>query len=509
MTALLRGPGAAFQRQALSRLVAAFAVGAALNLAFAPFAWWPIGLLAPAALFILIRGLPPRRAAWAGAAFGAGLFAFGTYWLYICLHVFGLVPVWLTLLLQMALIAVMATFSAALCYLANRFWLKPAATRDWLVLPALWVLLEWLRGWLLTGFPWLSLGYSFVDTPLAGWAPLLGVYGVTGAAVFVGVAISVVLAPGVATSRRLGAVAAIVALFATPMFAARHAWTHAVGGPLPIAAVQGAVSQDQKWQIKNREETMARYANLTTQAWGARLIVWPESALPVLADTIPEYLARLRETGRAHHAEFAIGLVNYVTATQQYFNGLLVMSDVGDGWYYKRHLVPFGEYFPVPSFVRSWLRLMSLPYDDISAGSARQPILSAAGQKLGLTVCYEDAFGSEQLGILRDATLLINVTNNAWFGDSTAPHQHLQISRMRALEAGRYLLRATNDGITAAIDPRGHVIARLPQFKEAVLRADMQPMAGLTPYARAGNYPVVIGALGLLALAAWRRRQGN
>jgi apolipoprotein N-acyltransferase len=181
------------------------------------------------------------------------------------------------------------------------------------------------------------------------------------------------------------------------------------------------------------------------------------------------------------------------------------MNEDGDGWYYKRHLVPFGEYFPVPGFVRSWMRLMSLPYDDISAGSEHQPALRAAGQSLGLTICYEDAFGSSQLGVLRDATLLINVTNNAWYGDSTAPHQHLQIARMRALEAGRFLIRAANDGITAVIGPHGELVAKLPQFQEAVLRADVQPMTKLTPYARFGNYPVVAGALGLLALASWRR----
>lgn len=505
---MLRGLGAAGQRQALLRLSAAFAIGAALNLAFAPFAWWPIGVLAPAGLFALIRGLPPRRAAWVGAAFGVGLFAFGTYWLYTCLHVYGLVPVWLTIALQMVLVAAMSTFTATLCYVSNRLWLKPGTARDWLVLPALWVLLEWLRGWVLTGFPWLSLGYAFIDAPLAGWAPLLGVYGVTWAAAFASVAVSVIFARGSSMRTRAASLALLVLLFAVPTLSARQAWTQATGESLAIAAVQGAVSQDQKWQISNREATLARYVKLSAQAWGARLIVWPESALPVLANSIPEYLATLRESGRAHGAEFAIGLVNYEPATHQYFNGLLVVSDAG-GWYYKRHLVPFGEYFPVPSFVRSWMRLMNLPYDDISAGASNQPVLSAAGQKLGLTICYEDAFGSEQLKVLREATLLINVTNNAWFGDSTAPHQHLQISRMRALEAGRYLLRATNDGITAAIDPHGRVIAQLPQFTEAVLRADLQPMTGLTPYATVGNYPVVLGALALLVVALWRRRRGG
>lgn len=504
-----RGPGAAFQRQAALRLVAAFAVGASLNLAFAPFGLWPLGLLAPAALFALIRGLPPRRAAWVGGAFGAGLFAFGTYWLYTCLHVFGLVPLWLTLVLQTVLVLAMSAYFAALSFVANRFWLKPGVIRDWLVLPALWVLLEWLRGWVLTGFPWLSLGYAFIDSPLAGWAPVFGVYGVTWAAVCAAIAVTALFAPNLAVSRRVAALAVLVASFLVPAVLSHHAWTHPSAAPIPIAAVQGAVSQNLKWQADNQEATLVRYSELTATAWGARLIVWPEAALPVVANDITDYLRNLDQLGRAHDADFAIGLVNYQLATKQYFNGILVMNASGWGWYYKRHLVPFGEYFPVPAFIRSWMRLMSLPYDDISPGAAHQPTLTAAGQKLGLTICYEDAFGSSQLAVLRAATLLINVTNNAWYGDSTAPHQHLEISRMRALEAGRFLIRAANDGITAAIGPRGEIVARLPQFKMGVLRADVRPMAGLTPYARLGNYPVVAGALALLGFALWRRRRGG
>ena len=502
-----RGPGAALQTAAALRSAGAFAAGACLNLAFAPFGWWPIAVLAPAALFALIRGLPPRRAFGAGAAFGVGLFAFGTYWLYTCLHVFGLVPVWLTLVLQVALIGAMSVYFALLCYLANRFWLKEGATRAWLVLPVLWVLGEWLRGWVLSGFPWLSLGYAMIDSPLRGWAPLLGVYGVSWAAAAIAAALCLVLMPAVAAPRRLAALGGIAVIFLIPALLGDHAWTRGAGPPIAVAAVQGAVSQDQKWQAKNLDATMERYSKLTAQAWGARLIVWPEASLPVLANEIPDYLSRLRVEGRAHAADFAIGLVNFQPETKRYFNGLLVLSDAG-GWYYKRHLVPFGEYFPVPNFVRSWMRLMSLPYDDITPGKEHQPILSAAGQKLGLTICYEDAFGSRQLSVLREATLLINVTNNAWYGDSTAPHQHLQIARMRALEAGRFLVRAANDGITAVLGPHGEIVARLPQFREAVLRADVQPLTGLTPYARFGNYPVVLGAGLLLALAVWRRRQG-
>ena len=508
MSSDVRGSFAAPRMQAVSRLIAAFAAGAVLNLAFAPFGWWPIAVLAPAVLFALIRGLPPRRAGRTGAAFGTGLFGFGTYWLYTCLHVFGLVPIWLTLVLQAALIGLMAFYCAALCFLANRFWLKAGATRAWLVLPVLWVLFEWLRGWVMSGFPWLSLGYAMIDSPLKGWAPVLGVYGVTWATATIAVALNVLLMPAVPTWRRLYALGGAAGLLLIPVLLGRHDWTHATGPALAVAAVQGAVPQDQKWQAKNVDETKKRYSELTAQAWGARLIVWPESAIPVLAGDLQDYLRRLQEQGRAHGADFAIGLVNYSADTQQYHNGILVLSDAGNGWYYKRHLVPFGEYFPVPAFVRSWMRLMSLPYDDFTPGNEHQPVLSAAGQRLGLTICYEDAFGSRQLTALRDATLLINVTNNAWYGDSTAPHQHLQIARMRALEAGRYLVRAANDGITAVIGPHGEIVASLPQFQEAVLRADVQPTIGLTPYARMGNYPVIIGAGLLLALALWRRRQG-
>jgi apolipoprotein N-acyltransferase len=348
-----------------------------------------------------------------------------------------------------------------------------------------------------------------IDSPLAGWAPLLGVYGVTWAAVLISVAVNVVFMPDVLPVRRGLALGAIALLFAVPALLKAAQWTQPSGPAVPIAAVQGAVPQDQKWQAKNRELTMQRYLRLTGEAWGARLIIWPEASLPVLSTDIPDYLRQLKEQGRAHDADFAIGLVDYRPATKQYFNGILVLSGAGDGWYYKRHLVPFGEYFPVPAFVRRWLRLMSLPYDDFTAGSSRQPVLSAAGEKLALSICYEDAFGSQQLGLLRQATLLINVTNNAWYGDSTAPHQHLQIARMRALEAGRFLVRAANDGITAVINPEGKIVARLAQFQEDVLRTSVQPMTGLTPYARFGNFPVVIGSLLLLGIAAWRRRRGS
>ncbi len=497
--------------QRFFRPAAAFIAGALLNLAFAPFGLWPLGLAAPAAFFLLLRNVPARGAALIGAGFGAGLFSFGTYWLYTSIHHFGAAPIWLTLLLQAALVAIMAFYSAVLALLANRFWPRDGAVRHWLVLPGLWVLLEWVRGWALSGFPWLSLGYAFIDAPLAGFAPLLGVYGVTWAAAYVAVCIAVLLSPRQAGSQRALALGLAIALCGLPAALRRVDFTVSAGARFPAAIVQGAIPQDEKWLDSNRDATLIRYAHLTAErAWGARLIVWPEAALPVLANDLGDYLGALAAAGRKHAADFAIGLVRYEPQNDSYRNGLLVLSEGGEGWYYKRRLVPFGEFFPVPAFVRSWMRLMSLPYTDMTPGSERQPLLHAAGQPLGVTICYEDAYGSQQLDVLRQATVLINVTNNAWYGDSTAPHQHLQISRMRALEAQRNLIRSANDGISALIDARGQVAARLPQFVPGVLRVQVEPRRGLTPYARAGNYPVLCAASALLALAlALRRRRAR
>jgi len=488
------------------KLAASFAVGALLNLAFAPFGLWPLAILCPALLFALIRGVPAKRAAWTGAAFAAGLFSFGTYWLYTSIHHFGQAPIWLTLILQAALVAIMALYSAALCGLANRFWPRSGVARQWLVLPALWMLLEWLRGWALSGFPWLALGYAFTDSPLAGWAPFLGVYGLSLIAVLLAATLEGVWRREFAPRTRAIAAGVALLLLLLPYGLARWSFTRPAGASFPVAVVQGAVPQDEKWLDSNREATLVKYSRLTAeQAWGARLIVWPEAAIPVLANELTDYLEALRKAGRAHEADFAIGLVRYDTQTGQYRNGLLVMNAAGDAWYYKRRLVPFGEFFPVPAFVRSWMRLMSLPYTDMTPGAEDQPALHAAGQTLGATICYEDAYGSEQLKVLRQATLLVNVTNNAWYGDSTAPHQHLQISRMRAMEAQRYLVRAANDGITAVLGPHGEIVGRLPQFRPGVLRAEITPLSGLTPYARLGNYPVLILAA-LALLLAWRRR---
>ena len=472
--------------------------GAATTFAFAPFGFVVLAVLGPAILFLLWEGAKPRTAARTGFAWGAGLFLAGTWWIYTAIHDFGGAPAWLAALLLLVPVAVMGAYYAALGWLATRFARGPPVARQLLLLPAGWTLMEWLRGWLLSGFPWLQLGYAHSDSALAGLAPVGGVHLVTFAgALTAGALVAVVNG---------GARARVLALVLAGLFwggaaaIAQRQWTQPVGGELTVALLQGAIPQDQKWQAANRVATLALYRRLNREALGQRLIVWPESALPLLAHEAEAYLAAIRGESQAHGSDVLLGLLRYDFDSGRIYNGLLAMSGADSAWYYKRRLVPFGEYFPVPAFVRRWMRLMSLPYYDMSPGAGHQAPLPAAGERLGATICYEDAYGAEQLAVLDDATLLVNVTNNAWFGDSAAPHQQLQMARFRAREAGRYLFRSTSNGVTAVIAPDGTIRDRAPQFVPAVLKSRVQPMSGLTPYARVGNWPVLLGCL-LLAVS--------
>ena len=483
--------------------------GATTTFAFAPFGIFVLALLGQAILFLLWDEATPRRATILGFAWGAGLFLAGTWWIFTAIHDFGGAPAWMAALLLLVPVAVMGAYYAMLGWLVTRFDRGPRLVHWLLLLPAGWTLMEWLRGWLLSGFPWLQLGYAHSDSPLAALAPIGGVH-------LVGLA-NAVTAGGLLVILRGGwrdrgiALAVITAIWGGSWGIAGKQWTTPVGEEITVALLQGAIPQDEKWQMENRKATLDRYRALNREALGQRLIAWPESALPMLAHEAEVYLASIRAEARARNSDVLIGLLQYDFDSGEIRNGLLAMSAAGDAWYFKRRLVPFGEFFPVPDFVRRWMRLMSLPYYDMTPGAERQPPLPAAGQKLGATICYEDAYGSEQLAVLGEATLLVNVTNNAWFGDSAAPHQQLQMARFRAREASRYLIRATSNGITAVIAPDGTVTARAPQFVPFVLKSRVQPMTGLTPYARTGNWPVLAGCLLIAVLAigyaSWSARR--
>jgi apolipoprotein N-acyltransferase len=420
--------------------------------------------------------------------FGFGWFQAGTYWLYICLVGNGGVPLWLAAVLMLGLTSLMGSYNAflgrfvaySIIHSPCSMWLKLCLMVSGLTA------VEYFRAWFLSGFPWLALGYSGLDTPLQALAPVTGVYGMS--VVLYAFAVALGLG-GVATLRSRQWWIAVLAAVVGSMSLSTLSFVRPVGNALSVAMVQGAIPQDEKWQQGREAEITGRYIGLTESALGADLIVWPESSLPYLYQDAERLLSSLNALAKLKHSTLILGLIH--AQAGNYYNGIAVLGEPVQ-WADKRHLVPFGEYFPVPGWVRQWMRLANLPYTDFTPGSEPQPLLYAKGQALASTVCYEDAFNEEQRSNLDHATLLVNVTNDTWFGDSTAPHQHLQISRMRALEAGRYLIRAANSGISAVIGPDGSVRVRSAQFEPMVLQGQVIPLTGMTPFARFGNAPVLV-----------------
>jgi len=485
----------------------ALPAGVALAAAFAPAGIAPLAVLSPAFLFLLWEGAPPRAAAWRGFLFTGGTFLAGTYWLYNSIHLVGQAPLWIALFLMLGLVAIMGSYAAVLGYAVARWGVASGPLRWLVLLPAGWVVVEWFRGWFLSGFPWLALGYSQLDTPLRGFAPLAGVYGTSLAvALLAGAVVTLVLGR---RAERLVALGVVLLVVVAGAVLTRVAWTTPNGSTVSVALVQGAVPQSMKWEAGQRERTLELYAGLTAPHLGTDIIVWPEAALPALERDLRPFLDSLHAAARARGSHVILGQLRHDPDTGAYYNAMLALG-AAEQWYDKRRLVPFGEFFPVPAQVREWLRLMNLPYSDFAAGSDDQPPLEAAGQTLAPTICYEDAYAAEQLHLARRSTLLVNVTNDAWFGDSTAPHQHLDISRMRSLETGRPMLRATNDGVTALIGHDGALMGTLPQFEPGVLAGTVEPRTGLTPYVRLGNGPVLAIAFASLALGfGLPRRRGK
>ena len=489
----------AFVERRFAGSAIAFVAGVLLALSFAPFGWWPLAILTPALLMWLWDGASPRRAAVLGFWFNAGTFSVGTYWLYIAIKQIGHAPLVLALFLMVGLVAIMGAYHALLGWLVAKYLPERGAIR-WLVgIPGAWLLIEWWRSWFLSGFGWLALGYAHTDNWLGSLAPVVGQFGLGLLTLLLaGALIGLLLG-----DKRLRIVSGgIFVVIWGAAFAVRGIeWTETYSRPITVAVVQGAIPQDEKWITENLESIVEVYRTRTREAHGADLIVWPESAIPDLANNHIEFYREVYQEASARGSSLMMGTLreedNPKTGEEEYFNSVLSMdkSTPGVGWHDKHHLVPFTEFVPVPGFVRQWLRLMTLPYSDFNRGAAQQAPLESAGQRISASICYEDAYGATQLPALRTATLLVNVTNDAWFGHSPARYQHLQISRLRAMEAGRPMVRAANDGVSAVIGAHGEIVKSAPEYEANVMRASVQPRIGLTPYARTGNWLVVCLAL--------------
>lgn len=456
--------------------------------AFAPLGWYPLAFLSLGVLFNQWLSDTPRQALRHGALFGLGYFGAGVSWVFVSVHTYGHVPVPAAALVTAALIAYLSLYPALLGYGLTR-WLPGSERLLRLVaFAAGWIFFEWLRGWLFTGFPWLTVGSSQVDSALAGYAPLAGVYGL-GLAAALTAALLVALVRG---RQRLPALLALAVIWAGGYLLNRVEWTGVRGAPLTVALVQGDIPQQDKWAPENLKHTLTRYMRLTFDLPPTDLVVWPETAIPAFYDQmqdslIPELDAELHKT----HTVLLTGIPVLDLATWRYYNSVVSLGEQ-HRFYYKQHLVPFGEYLPLRRVLGDSLDALAVPNADFSSGDANQPLLVVDGYPVATSICFEVAFAEEIRRAMPRAALMVNVSNDGWFGDSLAPHQHLEMARLRAKETGRAMLRATNTGISAIIDHTGRIIARSRQFEEAVITGSITPRQGATPYVLLGNTPVVI-----------------
>ncbi|MFA5531183.1 MAG: apolipoprotein N-acyltransferase [Thiohalomonadaceae bacterium] len=483
---------------------AALAAGGVLPLAFAPLQLSALVFLALAVLFIVVRADSARRGFLRGFLFGLGAFGVGVSWVYVAIHDFGFTSAPVAAILTGLFVALFALYTGlfgALAAWAGRRLSAPQAFL--LALPLLWVAVEWFRGWFLTGFPWLSIGYSQIDTPLAGYAPVLGVYGVSWLA-----AVSAGALAQLWTARRAmrAPVGGLLAIWGLGLAFSAMDWVAPEGKPLRVALVQGNLPQLTKWEPGAIERHLAIYGDLTRPLLGSvDLVVWPENAVTVFyQDLRDNYLAELTVQAQAVGTDVVLGVPLLDDDGEHYYTTMMALGS--RQFHRKSHLVPFGEFVPMEDWLRGLIGFFDLPMSGFSPGAPTQPPLQVAGLPAAVTICYEDAFGSEVIGRLPAARLLINGSNNAWYGDSLAPHQHLQIARMRSLETGRPLLRATTNGISAIVDHRGEMAGRSPQFETFVLQGAIQPMHGATPYVRWGNYAMLTLVLALGGALLWRVR---
>jgi apolipoprotein N-acyltransferase len=495
-------------RPKLTRIMV-FVIGAAMTLVFAPMEWAILAPFLTLPLFFIALTVSPKDASAHFFWFGLGMFLTGTYWIYISVHVFGNAALWIAVLLMFGLSLIIATLLSLAGWLTSRL----SHGEPWRLLligPAVWVLIEWLRGWILTGFPWLAHGYAQIDSPLAGWATVLGVYGVSFMLCFSTAAILVAV---MTTAReRYLALVLVVIPWAMGGMIGGVDWTEPYGEAVRTTIVQGSIPQDQKWLPEQRQATLDFYRVSTLSVPESELVVWPEVAIPARHDQVAGYLDLVDGDAKRNNQTVLLGILEHNIgrgSQARIFNSVFMLGSEERQVYRKRHLVPFGEYFPVPASVREWMRMQNLPYSDLAAGRDAQPLLVTANDlKLAVAVCYEDAYGAEQLYAFPGADLLVNVSNDAWFGDSLAPHQHLQIARMRALEVGRYTVRATNTGISAFIGPKGELLKTSKQFEAEVLTAEVRSHRGTTVYADTGNWPI-LGLCFLIVAIFWIRSRAG
>jgi len=472
--------------------------GVMMTSAFAPYDYPYALIIALLGFFSFCLVTSRYRALWRGYLFGLGLFGTGIWWVYVSIHDFGGGDSISSTLLTMLLVMLWSLFPALTAFLISPvLWMTGVWLRI-LAIPLIWVAVEYFRGyWLLNGFPWLQIAYSQLDTPLSGYAALIGVYGIG----FLLAASAMVLFEiwRKKLSLHHGLIFGVL-IWGGGVVLQNVEWTEVLGQPIKVTLVQGNIDQAYKWQTDQMLSTLKLYQQLTEQHLDSDVIIWPETAIPAFLEQVKStYLEPLAKIVQEHGVDLVVSLPSSGEGNS-YYNSVISLANM-DVRYHKNHLLPFGEYLPLQPLSGWVLDQLQIPLGDFAAGDDMQPLLKAGGYAFVTTICYEDAFAELVNRQVEHAAFLVNLTNDAWFGDTAEPHQHMQIARMRAIETGRYLLRATNTGLTGFVAPNGKIVKQAPLFTTTTLTDTITPMQGLTPYAKLGDRWVFVGMLGLVLAA--------
>ncbi|NOQ88371.1 MAG: apolipoprotein N-acyltransferase [Gammaproteobacteria bacterium] len=472
--------------------------GGLTTLAFAPFDLSWLIFLTLAIPFYLWHQLSVKQAAISAWLYSMGLQCTGVSWIYYSLHIHGSAPAVFAALLIFLLCCYLSLYIALAVYTVNRFLPDKTALRLMLFYPASWVVFEWLQGYVMTGFAWMQLGYTQIDLPLSGFAPVLGNHAVGGfIAVCAGGLVLLIQFYKNQQYKQIGltVVLPVFVLWLTGGLLKTVSWTQEYGEPVKVSVIQGNIPQKDKWRRHMKQPTMDLYRDLSLAQKDVDLIIWPETAVPDYWHRIVPYIRQLRAEMKQRDTDLLLGIFEK-NENKRVLNSVL---NINGEVYNKRHLVPLGEFIPLRFLIEFFNKFVKIPMSDIVSGVEDQQLLTAAGVPLGISICFEEAFARDVIKDLPEAKLLVNVSNDAWFEDSIEPHQHHAIARMRALEAGRYMIRSTNTGITSFIGPHGEVIKQLPQFEVGVLKGEVQPLSGATPFARWGDW-LIVGLSSLLLL---------
>ncbi|GIU42702.1 apolipoprotein N-acyltransferase [Shewanella sairae] len=497
-----------------SKMVLAYAAGATTALSFAPYSIWPLYLITMAFVVHQSSDLTPRQAFKYWLSFGFGCFSVGISWVHVSMDVYGGMPLIASMALMALLALYLALYPALAGYLLQKLTPATSLLRNLLVFPALWTITEWLRGWVLTGFPWLWAGYSQTEGPLKPIASMIGTLGLSFIIALLAGALALL-----AVKRWHSVAVALPVLAALTFIAPMTSQVQPNGETIKVALVQGNIPQSMKWEPDALWPTMLKYMDLSRpEMLDSDLIIWPEAAIPAPEYMVQDFLDNANRAANLNNTAIITGIISH--RANDFYNSLIVLGNYnhkqqseadylgnGSNEFKKHHLLPIGEFVPLESLLRPLAPFFNLPMSSFARGDFIQPNLNAVGHQISPAICYEIAFPEQLRANMNDNTdLLMTVSNDAWFGTSNGPLQHMEIAQMRSVELGRPLVRATNNGVTAVVDEQGNITDKLPQFEAGVLVSNVKLMKGHTVFSTFGQWPILLLSFMIAALAIIRKK---